>query len=102
ARSKESSTRHAHWYSGVARHLYGSVYPHGPRDDRPDKLQEPERTAPGVLRHRRGGSGAQVADVLHQHRRHPRPRVGRARDAHGTAADLLLDEPRWIAARDLR
>ena len=61
-----------------------------------------QRSAPGVRGDRGGRAGARVADVLHQHRRDPRPRLGRARDAHGPAAHLLLDEPRRPAAAGLR
>ena len=64
-------------------------------------LHGPQRSAAG-LRRDREAAGAGVARPIHQHRRDRRPRVGRARDAHGSAAHLLLDVARRTAAGGVR
>jgi APA family basic amino acid/polyamine antiporter len=87
--SEESAEGPADRHPGLARHLHGAVHPDGTRDDGHRALYRAQRATPGVRGHRQGGPGAQVAHLLHQHRRHRRPRIGGARDAHGPAAHLL-------------
>ena len=103
AGGEESAARHADRNSRLARDLYRALHPDVAGHDGPhEATQNLNVPHPVFVAIEAAGPALALAQADHQHRRDRWTRIGRARDAHGAAANLLLDVARRTAAAGLR